>query len=316
MKFPINVSDPLSHSWNWSIVIDPKGGKSMRREVKDPGAWVEKVIKDFINSPDNTLRNTENDRAWDEPLIGFSSGDDPLYEAYKEHVGPFHFTPSELFGQTFPQVDFKADELTVISWVLPQMEKTKADDRKETQYPSESWVRARIFGEEVNAKLRRHVVEALREAGIEAVSPLLSPLWSIKDSPRFVFASSWSERHAAFAGGLGTFGLCDGLITPRGKAMRVGSTIAHIKIPATPRPYSHYREYCLFFSKGGICGKCIQRCPAKALSKEGHDKLKCKDFLDSMRKYVPEHYGFEGYGCGFCQTGVPCESRIPNRDSE
>ena len=26
-----------------------------------------------------------------------------------------------------------------------------------------------------------------------------------------------------------------------------------------------------------------------------------------------EHFGFEGYGCGLCQTGVPCESGIPVR---
>jgi epoxyqueuosine reductase len=284
----------------------------MRKEMKDPATWIEKVIKDFINSPENTLKNKENERAWAEPLVGFSSGDDPLYEAYKEHVGPFHFTPAELFGQTFPQTDFKARELTVISWVLPQMEKTKADERLETHYPSESWVRARIFGEEVNVKLRHHVVEVLKEAGIEAVSPMLSPLWSRKSSERFVFASNWSERHAAHASGLGTFGLCDGLITPRGKAMRLGSVIAHIKIPATPRPYHNHQEYCLFFSKGGICGKCIQRCPAGAVSEKGHDKLKCKSYVDMTAKYVPEHFGFVGYGCGFCQTGVPCESKIPD----
>ena len=98
---------------------------------------------------------------------------------------------------------------------------------------------------------------------------MLSPLWERKESERFVFASNWSERHAAHAAGLGTFGLCDGLITPVGKAMRCGSVVARIKIPATPRPYKHHREYCLFFTKG-TCGKCIKRCPAEAVTKEGH----------------------------------------------
>jgi epoxyqueuosine reductase len=283
----------------------------MQKEVKEPAVWVGKVIRDFMNSTDNTMKNMVNERAWAEPLVGFSSGDDPIYESYKEHVGPFHFTPAELFGQTFPHADFEACELTVISGVLPHTEKTKADDRRETHYPSERWARARIFGEEVNVKLRRHVIEVLKEAGIEALSPTLSPLWSRKDSDRFVFASNWSERHAAYAGGLGTFGLCDGLITPRGKAMRLGSVIAHIKIPPTPRPYHDHREYCLFFSKKGICGECIKRCPAGAVSEKGHDKLKCSSYLDMTRKYVPEHFGFTGYGCGFCQTKVPCESKIP-----
>jgi len=26
---------------------------------------------------------------------------------------------------------------------------------------------------------------------------------------------------------------------------------------------------------------------------------------------VRENYGFAGYGCGLCQTGVPCEAKIP-----
>jgi len=29
---------------------------------------------------------------------------------------------------------------------------------------------------------------------------------------------------------------------------------------------------------------------------------------------VKSRYGFEGKGCGLCQTKVPCESRIPVRE--
>jgi hypothetical protein len=28
---------------------------------------------------------------------------------------------------------------------------------------------------------------------------------------------------------------------------------------------------------------------------------------------VTSEYGFDGYGCGLCQTKVPCESKIPGR---
>ena len=278
---------------------------------KNPAQWIESIIKDFINrSPENTLKNPANDKAWADPLVGFSRGDDPIYQSYKEHVGPFHWTPLELFNLTFPQLKVKADQLTVISWILPQTDQTKADLRKEKMNPSESWARARIFGEEANVKLRQHVVATLEASGIEAVAPMLSPQWSRKTSDRFVFSSTWSERHAAHASGLGTFGLSDGLITPKGQAMRCGSVIAHIQIPPTPRPYKDHRAYCLFFSRG-ICGKCIERCPANAVTKSGHDKLKCKAYVDFTRTYVTSRFGFEGYGCGFCQSGVPCESKIP-----
>lgn len=157
------------------------------------------------------------------------------------------------------------------------------------------------------------MVSALEEKGIPVVAPQLSPLWERKKSDQYIFASTWSERHAAYASGLGTFGLCDGLITPYGKAMRTGSVVAAVRIPPTPRPYTHYRAYCLYFNKG-VCKKCIPRCPAGALSQAGHDKIKCFNYIREITApYVKSHYGFEGYGCGLCQTGVPCESKIPLR---
>ena len=139
----------------------------------------------------------------------------------------------------------------------------------------------------------------------------MPPQWSRMASDKFVFASKWSERHAAFVSGLGTFGLSDGLITPRGKAMRVGSVIAEIRIPATPRPYTGHQDYCLWFSHG-TCKKCVGRCPVEALSEQGHDKIICsKHVHETCKGYIVEHFGFEGYACGLCQTGVPCESKIP-----
>ena len=280
----------------------------------DLATWIEQVIKDFIeNSAENTLQNKANERAFDEPLVGFSKGDDPIYESYKTYVGPFHWTPHEIFTQTFKGFSVRPEELTVISWILPQTKATKADNRKQSMYPSDRWARARIYGEEVNVKLRKHVVATLQENGYEALAPMLAPLWEMKKSEPYVIASTWSERHAAYASGLGTFGLCDGLITPRGKAMRAGSVVARIKISPTKRPYTDHQAYCLFFSQG-ICGKCISRCPVGALSEEGHDKLKCFSHLKPVTAdYVKSNYGFDGYGCGLCQTGVPCESKIPTK---
>ncbi|MBP1712059.1 MAG: 4Fe-4S ferredoxin, iron-sulfur binding protein [Deltaproteobacteria bacterium] len=285
-------------------------------KAKNAAIWIETVIKDFINqSPENTLKNAARDKAWADPLVGFSGGADPLYQEYKRDIGDFFLTPLEFFGQTFPSLQVSPEQLTVISWILPQTDQTKADLRRETVHPSESWARARIFGEEVNVKLRRHMVETLTRAGIEAVAPMLSPLWGWKMSEKYGFASTWSERHAAYAAGLGTFGLCDGLITPVGKAMRCGSVIANVRVPPSNRPYQDHHAYCLFYTKG-TCGKCIPRCPAGALTKEGHDKGKCKSYVDLTAQYVKENFKFEGYGCGFCQTGVPCESKIPLKESD
>ena len=282
-------------------------------KTQDPGKWVEGIIRDFINhSPENTVKNPANDKAWDDPLVGFSRGDDPIYQLYKEEaVGPFHWTPLEVFKLAFPHLDAGAGDLTVISYILPQMEKAKSDLRRETIFPSESWTRARIFGEEVNVKLRKHVVDSLRAAGVEAVAPMLFPEWGRRLSPRFGFASTWSERHAAHASGLGTFGLCGGLITKKGKAVRLGSLVVRARIPPTERPYSGPFDHCLYLSRG-LCGLCVVRCPVGSVSRERRDKPACSRHLrPRSEKYVREHYGFEGYACGLCQTGVPCESGLP-----
>jgi len=277
-------------------------------------AWLEDIIQDFLrNSPENTLQNETHEEAFDKALVGFSRGDDPLYDAYKDHVGPFYLTPWEIFAVTFRDLGVKPEELTVISWILPQTEATKADNRKEDFYPSERWARARIFGEEVNVKLREHVVASMESEGYQVVAPSLTPQFSLRISPKYGLASTWSERHAAYASGLGTFGLCDGLITPVGKAMRTGSVVARIQVPPTSRPYRDHQEYCLFFTKG-ICGICIKRCPVGAITEAGKDKATCLKHLFPVTKdYVTAEYGFDGYGCGLCQTKVPCESKIPGK---
>jgi ferredoxin len=280
---------------------------------EDPALWIDFVLRDFVlRSAQNSLRNAQEEKAWTELLVGFSRGNDPLYQAFKEYVGPFHWTPLEICNLTFPELSVTADELTVITWILPQTEATKADHRKETTYPSERWARSRVFGEEFNNELRRHVASRLIEEGFAAVAPVLSPLMEMKQSERFGRACTWSERHAAYAAGLGTFGLSEGLITPKGKAMRCGSVVARIQISATPRPYEDHHAYCLFFAQDGACGKCISRCPVGAITEKGHDKVACEKYLrEVVADYVSSHFGFKGHGCGLCQCNVPCESEMP-----
>ncbi len=277
--------------------------------------WINRLIQDFISSsPLNSLQNENNDSAWDLAVVGFASGTDQIWQQYKEYVGAFHWTPWEVFNQHCPDEMVTAEQLTVISWVLPQRKQVRKTNSREKTYPSEEWARIRVYGEEFNVALRNHVVKSLIDEGCTAVAPMLVPNWTILKSQRFSYASSWSERHAAHAAGLGTFGLCDGLITEKGKAMRAGSVVAKISLEPTPRPYANHRAYCLYYAQG-TCGKCIDRCPARAITLDGHDKEKCRAHLGLAREYVKKTYQFEGYGCGLCQVGVPCEAGIPVRSA-
>ena len=269
-------------------------------------------ILDYVQSPANTLNSSQPEPAWSQPLVGFAAGNDPLWQEIKADIGPFYLTPAEVFAATMATVS--SDDLTVITWVLPQTEKTRADNRKETAFPSERWARSRKFGEAFNVQLHAHLVEFLQGEGVAAVAPHLSPEWQAAKSERYGLSSRWSERHAAYVAGLGTFGLCDGLITHVGKSMRCGSVIARLQLPPTLRPYQNHQAYCLFFAKG-VCGKCADRCPAGAITREhGHDKEKCQSYLHNLtNNYVETQFGFEAYGCGLCQGNVPCEGGVPVR---
>ena len=57
------------------------------------------------------------------------------------------------------------------------------------------------------------------------------------------------------------------------------------------------------------CTLCAKNCPVQAITlKKGKDHKSCSEFLDrTMEKFKPRS------GCGKCQVGVPCESRIPKK---
>lgn len=284
-------------------MIEETGGAGLAQ-------WIIALVRELCAGPENALGGRFDEPAWDVPLVGLARGDDPLFDAFRDHVGTEHWTPAEIFASSFPDTLAAAAELAVISWVLPQTEATKADNRRETLYPAERWARSRLDGEAFNDHLKRQVAEALTARGHPAVAPAVSPYFKSVNSERFVFASTWSERHVAHACGLGTFGLSRGLITPVGIAMRLGSVVVRADLPATPRPYAHHQAYCLFYAQGA-CGECIDRCPVGAITEAGQDKTLCRAHGEQSRAFVREAYGFEGYGCGLCQTGVPCESGIP-----
>lgn len=281
--------------------------------TNETAAWIEDLIAGFVaRSPANRLGPATSEPAFDAPLVGFSSGADPLYAEYVAHIGDFYLTPLQIYQRAFPASSgITADALTVISWILPSTAAVRKEQAAETRRPSERWVRVRFYGEEFNDALRKQVVQALAARGIEAVAPMLADFWSRSDQGPYAPCSNWSERHAAYASGLGTFGLSDGLITPKGKAMRTGSVVARIDVPPTPRPYTDRHAYCLYFTHD-TCGHCMTRCPVRAIGPDGHDKKRCQVYTeDKMPAYSKQAYGIDVSACGLCQVDVPCMAGIP-----
>jgi len=274
--------------------------------------WLRSVVERFVaEARENDLGLEADEKVFDAPLVGFAAGDDPLWRRYRDHIGDFYLTPADLFRAAFPDEDPDPRELTVVSWILPSTAATRREQARETRHPSVRWARTRHQGELFNTALRGHVVAQLARLGVPAVAPLLSPAWHRADEGPWAPCSNWSERHAAHAAGLGTFGLCDGLITPVGKAHRTGSVVARVAVAATPRPYRDHHAYCLHYTHGS-CGKCIPRCPVGALSERGHDKRLCMAYTErTMNRFLKEAYGIDNYACGLCQCGVPCTDHVP-----
>lgn len=245
---------------------------------------------------------------FDEPLVGFAAASDPLFDSYRKIIGPHHQTPRELLERAFPGKRYVTG--TVVCWILPISEATRSSNRKESLWPSREWALTRTHGESFNNDLRRHLTDFLLTKGYRTVAPLLAEGWQTVETAEGL-SSTWSERHAAFAAGLGTFSLNRGFISERGIAHRCGSVITDLIIPPRPRRHQNYAENCLF-CRNGSCGACISRCPVGAITRFGHDKERCRAYgYETVVREVGERYGVATPGCGLCQTGVPCETSIP-----
>ncbi|MHC4235825.1 MAG: hypothetical protein ACYSUQ_11970 [Planctomycetota bacterium] len=292
-------------------------------------------------------------RIFKEPTIGVSAGNDPIIGRFKEVVTPAHLTPAEMWsksasskrgtqddqplGRPMPDAGTWTDladlsaRIKVLSIVFPYTQSILEDGSRSSQRTpvtglALNWAHA--FHTEVYEKTALFVVES----GCRIMVPQRSRFHSVLlklSSPHVV--SAWSERHYAFAAGLGTFGLAEHLITEHGCNVRLASFITDAPLEITPRVNDDPFANCLYFARG-TCAKCAARCPGRALTKDSHNKLLCElirhresarvggelaPFLKPIKRrfmYLPvEDYPI---GCAICQYDVPCMDRNPMADGQ
>lgn len=273
------------------------------------------IRKYVLESKDNWFKEI-NDHYYDEPIINFASADDPLFEEYKKIIWQDHLTPREAFEMVFGKDSYHGG--TVISIVLPVNEKIRKSNREQKEWASREWALMRTFGDEIFIRgLLKYLESFLNQIGHRTLAPAIAEWFKKSYVTNLGLTSNWSERHAAYAAGLGTFGINDGFITEKGIAIKLLSVITELKLTPNIREAKSHTENCLLCSKG-TCGACIKRCPVNAISANGHDKMKCWKYVygEESKKLAVSYGGspeIGSSGCGLCQTKVPCECRNPIR---
>ena len=278
--------------------------------IKKIEGFVEESPFNFVAEEDAILPEYAGMRIFEKPLVGFSAADDRIYyDDFKKEgiVSPKYLSPAEWLPEA----------KTVISVFLPFTERVRESNRTEkdtpyepglTQKCSTEWLHARIEGHIFIDVLMEYIGKLLNNEGKKTVCPAVSDRFGMVEQ----HVSNWSERHAAYASGLGTFGLSRGIITEKGMAGRIGSIITDGEFEPDVRPYENPFEYCL------MCGACQRRCPVSAIDiTRGCALGKDQDICDSQIhiSHLPAHgpNARVRYGCGKCQTKVPCEHRIPKK---
>jgi len=66
----------------------------------NPAQFIEEEIKEFTHISTLTRLSFINDYIiWDEPLVKFADGDDPIFTEYKTIIAPTHLTPREALAK-------------------------------------------------------------------------------------------------------------------------------------------------------------------------------------------------------------------------
>ena len=288
----------------------------------DPCPLIESAIKEYVRtSPLNHLTAFDNLPIINEPVVAFADGDDPIFQDLKNIIGEFHLTPREIMQKYIAAKRWRfgpppsLERIGVISWALPITRETRLIERTAKYGGSPRYNHTRWIGVKFYENLANYVASLLEILRCNAVAPEQSPFFEIKQMPGDWMAANWSERHIAYASGLGTFGLNGLMITSRGCAVYLGSVVFDRAVKPTPRAAS-YVANCPFYNDGS-CGRCIERCTGSAISRNGRSNVAC---LANLRDVQPEKVISLGLdkelvglapACGCCSTGLPCEDRIP-----
>ncbi|MCL1795630.1 MAG: hypothetical protein FWG37_01935 [Clostridia bacterium] len=220
-----------------------------------------------------------------QPLVAFSSADDPGYAELKERIGEWHLTPAELLP----------DAKSVISYFIPLAKEVVLEPQK-SAHGSSLWGEAYAVINEYFGHINDVLFDTLIGLGFSAKTIHATRTYNPED-----LKSTWSHRSAAAIAGLGSFGVNRMLITAKGSGGRFCSVLTSAPLHAKQ---SGTQPKCLR-SANGSCGLCVNICPVCALTSDDFDKFACQRELIRNGEFQKAGGGFVAETCGKCVSICP-----------
>jgi epoxyqueuosine reductase QueG len=234
------------------------------------------IIESIINQE---TENHPESHLFRDPVIGYASADDPLYDQLSEIIGNRQLHPK----------DIVTDARTVIVYFIPASLPV-ISQIKGSNNIVQIWSDHYSAANQLLQTIGEQLVRMLR---INGFTSAMEPPTNHYDPVQLT--AQWAHKSSAVIAGIGTFGLSQLLITRAGTAGRLGSVVTDARIPATRRPAT---SFCLYY-QSKKCQKCVDRCPSGALTTSGFDRFRCNAYLDGKNIHDSQQ------GCGMCSSG-PC----------
>lgn len=225
-----------------------------------------------------------------EPLVAFSSAQNPEYQKLKDVIGSWHMLPCDVL----PEAE------SVISYFIP-FTKLVSREPKGVEHGSPLWSEAYAIVNPYFDEINNAVVNYLTAQGYFA-----SAIRATHNFDPETIICKWSHRSVASIAGLGKFGANRMVITPKGSGGRFCSVITSAPLdPALGSLEEPTSDLCLFV-KNGSCGKCFEMCPANALEADDFEKFACQAVTIKNKELFQEDPVLgQADTCGKCISVCP-----------